>query len=449
VETTTTRTGRLRPLTMGLMLAFGSSASGFTATALAATVGNCNDDGSPGSLRSTIAAAISGDTIDIPAALGCSTITLATGSGAIPIGVSDLAIDGHGAVTIDGGEYSVVPREGSILYHFGFGTLRVYGVTMQNAVYRGSAHANGGCIYSRGNVTLQYSTLQNCSVEPASAATAVRGGAVSAQGEVTLKYSNVSGNRIVPASDSPGAGGGIYSGIGFYSAYSTISDNLAGGKTFGGGVFTPGHGNVTVRGTTISGNHAYSMGGLSVYATPNSAPTTTISNSTISGNTADFLVAGALTTQNAYVYNSTFAFNVATIANVAGLYAAAELELQSSILANNFGATGEDDMFAFDATGTNNIVVATPVTPPAGTSSACPRLAPLADNGGLTQTHALAKNSPAIDNGNNVAQLQFDQRGNGFAREAPTGKPDIGAFERHASDSNDFVFGGQFEGRCD
>ncbi len=61
-----------------------------------------------------------------------------------------------------------------------------------------------------------------------------------------------------------------------------------------------------------------------------------------------------------------------------------------------------------------------------------PMLAPLADNGGPTWTHAIAPGSPAIDNGNPWTTLSTDQRGfprrydgdgNGVAN------PDIGAFE--------------------
>jgi len=64
-----------------------------------------------------------------------------------------------------------------------------------------------------------------------------------------------------------------------------------------------------------------------------------------------------------------------------------------------------------------------------------PMLGPLADNGGPTETHALLEGSPAINKGNNAFAvdpdgnpLQFDQRGQGFAR-IVGGSVDIGAFE--------------------
>src|SRR5262249_32612057 len=59
-----------------------------------------------------------------------------------------------------------------------------------------------------------------------------------------------------------------------------------------------------------------------------------------------------------------------------------------------------------------------------------PMLAPLANNGGTTQTHALLPGSPAINAGSNVANLATDQRG--FQRVAG-GQVDIGAYESGAA----------------
>src|SRR5262249_14792006 len=63
-----------------------------------------------------------------------------------------------------------------------------------------------------------------------------------------------------------------------------------------------------------------------------------------------------------------------------------------------------------------------------------PLLGPLANNGGLTFTHALLPGSPALDAGNNaIVTVATDQRG--AARIADSGDPDatatvdIGAFE--------------------
>ena len=58
-----------------------------------------------------------------------------------------------------------------------------------------------------------------------------------------------------------------------------------------------------------------------------------------------------------------------------------------------------------------------------------PLLAPLAFNGGPTQTHALKKGSPAINHGSNPDGLTTDQRGTPFARQLGSAV-DIGAYER-------------------
>jgi hypothetical protein len=65
-----------------------------------------------------------------------------------------------------------------------------------------------------------------------------------------------------------------------------------------------------------------------------------------------------------------------------------------------------------------------------------PKLGPLQDNGGPTQTHALLEGSPAIDAGDNTDAPEFDQRGEGFPRIDPvTGIIDIGAFEFQSESS--------------
>src|SRR5262249_26963663 len=58
-----------------------------------------------------------------------------------------------------------------------------------------------------------------------------------------------------------------------------------------------------------------------------------------------------------------------------------------------------------------------------------PLLAPLAFNGGKTQTHASKNGSLAINRGTNSAGLTTDQRGPGHARKLGAAV-DIGAFEK-------------------
>ena len=112
------------------------------------------------------------------------------------------------------------------------------------------------------------------------------------------------------------------------------------------------------------------------------------------------------------------------------------LELQSTIVANN---TATMPNYAADIggnsnvtiTGANNLVVTSDPIVPGDTLSSDPLLQPLADSGGPTLTHALGDGSPAIDMGNNIDDLEFDQRGAGFARVVGAAT-DIGALEVQA-----------------
>jgi hypothetical protein len=98
-------------------------------------------------------------------------------------------------------------------------------------------------------------------------------------------------------------------------------------------------------------------------------------------------------------------------------------------------------------TGADDLITSSTVTVPLGTSNKCPLLAPLADNGGATLTHALLINSPAIDAGNNTTNKAFDQRGTGYARVVGP-HADIGAFERQAGEIDDVILISKFETRC-
>jgi hypothetical protein len=76
-----------------------------------------------------------------------------------------------------------------------------------------------------------------------------------------------------------------------------------------------------------------------------------------------------------------------------------------------------------------------------GTLTGNPMLAPLANHGGLTRTHALLPLSPAVNAGINVFGSIYEQRGSGFLREVPSGSPDIGAYERQVNDDEIFYDG--------
>ena len=110
----------------------------------------------------------------------------------------------------------------------------------------------------------------------------------------------------------------------------------------------------------------------------------------------------------------------------------------------------ELDAGSLDGTisGAANLILAAQATTmtPADTSTGCPRLAPLLDNGGLTRTHAILPFSAAMNAGNNLDNLATDQRGSGFAR-VEGFDPDIGAYEWNQT-SGDVINSSGFE-NCD
>jgi hypothetical protein len=191
---------------------------------------------------------------------------------------------------------------------------------------------------------------------------------------------------------------------------------------------------------TIDTNTAAFDGGLNHFGfTANDV--LSINQSTVSGNHASISRGGLYTNKPLIVRNSTIANNQA--AACGGIYAANTVYIASSIFAGN----SSDDAACVDLrssgaiSGGLSLVGVVNQTLPDGTLVGNPRLTPLADHGGLTRTHGLSLNSPAIDAGSNPNGYEFDQRKDGFAR--VVGEIDIGAFERQADD--DELFYGGFD----
>jgi hypothetical protein len=396
-------------------------------------VANCDDSGA-GSLRATVAAATSGDTVDL-SQLPCSTITLT--SGAISFFKTDLNITGPGASSfaIDGG------GKFSIFRHAGTGTLSVSGLTLTNG-YLNQYYGHGGCVFSQANVNLQNVTVSSCVVQGGYA----RGGGIFAVGNLTLVNTLITGNTA-NGEDLTSSGGGFLVGGTLLMQNSTLSNNAAvvsptGQFAVAGGADT--FGNVVIQGSTISGNQAINVAAIVFEA--KGTQTAMMINSTVSGNIATFggPFGSLFTSIPLTIYNSTIAFNTGT--GCGGLYAAyARVTLQSSILAGN---SVRDLGLVAGATvvGANNLI-SQAASVPAGTIRACPRLLPLADNGGVTLTHVLLQSSPAIDMGNNTMSLANDQRGIGFPRVFGA-TADIGAFEWQGA-TDDRIFNSGFEFTCD
>ncbi len=414
------------------------------------TVNNCNDSGS-GSLRAAIASANTGDTID----LSNRNCTISLTSGEIAFSQKDLIITGPGAdkLTIDGGYSS--GHYNRIFNHGGNGTLNISGVTLTDAKYKtlNNDFAHGGCILSDGQVVLDSATLTDCSTRAANGYIA-SGSAIDAVNGVVLLDSVITGN-FANAGSATGAawGAAVYCHGDLTVKYSTVSENSAfggSGDNTGGGIRT-GYGDVYILASTIANNTADVYGGIHITNNTGSH-TARIFNSTISSNSVSFGTGGLGSAIPTTIANSTIAFNSsAGTNNGAGVrILSASADIQSSIIAENTSQSGLSDLdvaSATSVTGANNLITQTVGTAPGGTLTACPLLGRLSDNGGLTQTHRLLANSPAIDAGNNnTGDFANDQRGSGHQRTYGSAT-DIGAFE-DAGGTSDEIFRSEFENRC-
>ena len=203
---------------------------------------------------------------------------------------------------------------------------------------------------------------------------------------------------------------------------------------------------LTVTNSTISGNTAGYGGGICNGAGGGNGPaaSVTVSNSTLSSNSAA-VDGGGIYNSGGYrslaslnVKNCTLSGNSAT-GNGGGIYnhgvqaSNAQLELGSTIL--DAGSLGEN---IFNDVGTVNSVgynVSSDdggglLTGPGDQIKTDPQLGPLQNNGGSTFTHALLPGSTAINAGapSFTPPPFYDQRGPSFER-VVSGRIDIGSFE--------------------
>lgn len=405
---------------------------GGAASASVLPVSSCDDDGSPGTLRSVVGSAHNNDTVDLQS-LACSTISLADEIGSVYVGVDNLVIRANVAnpVNIGAGFHQ------RVLLHAGTGHISLVGLNISGGMYL----EPGGCVRSAGSVYLSGSSVSNCHGTD-------KGGGIYAAFDLELVHARITGN-VVDAHDTS-RGGGVYVGRDFTMRDgSTISGNLAASYATvhgrGGGAYVGG--NVSVIRSTISGNTADSAGGL---AAAGAGQTFYLGNSTVSGNTAAAAGGIRFGPSKLLIYNSTIAFNQTTAAHPSSICLNAAVcayvpplgpapALHSTIIASNTNAaTGANaDLYSFQQpTGAKNLIVSANVAPP-GTLSGDPQLGPLSDNGGPTQTHALAGASPAIDAGDPDGWA-IDQRGSPRVFGAAA---DIGSYERQ----NDIIFANGFQ----
>jgi hypothetical protein len=387
------------------------------------TVTNPSDH-DPGSLRATIAAAETGDTILFDASLSGDAITLTSGQLLLD---KDLTIEGSGNLTVSGNNASRV-----------FDVLPgVYATLTDLTLTRGflqassgtvSTEANsGGAIYNAATLTLSHCTVSASNVNVLGVSVNAYGGGIANTGTLTLTDCTIAGNSAQGLGPRC-YGGGISSTGTLTLCNCTVADNrlsapevAAAGEALGGGVYTTGSAALT--NCTVAGNSATSSSFSSA------APASSAGGG--------IYALGGLDLSNITVTrNSTAVIAFGTRAGGGVYFRGSGAELANSMLADNTAAeAGPDAWGPFVSRGYNLIGKADGstgwgLTDLTGTTAAPldARLGPLTDNGGPTRTVALWAGSPALNAGDPSLLGTPDQRG-----VIRTGGVNIGAFQASAS----------------
>ena len=219
-----------------------------------------------------------------------------------------------------------------------------------------------------------------------------------------------------------GAGGALYVLGAATIGGTTFTGNSSGGD--GGAIYNRGTNIIT--GSTFTGNSAGKRGGA-INTCCSSSSLVLMTNSTLSANSASDLGGAIQADGPVTLVNVTLSGNTAPKAGAVWNDNNGSVTLFNTLVASSgtnnlaggtFASLGHN--LSSDNSGTAWL------TAPGDRNNADPRLGPLSDNGGPTQTHALLSGSPAIDAGENNGAPGVDQRG----VKRPQGVAvDIGAFE--------------------
>jgi predicted outer membrane repeat protein len=299
-----------------------------------------------------------------------------------------------------------------------------------------STNEDGGAVFVVGNTTTPTTaTFGNCILSNDFALNG--GGGLCTDGTVTVKMTT-----CTISDDTAGQGGGVCNSGGTVVLTQCTLSNDSCPQSGGGGGFENGAGTGTVTACTFSNDSAYAGGGMY-----NRGPAT-VSNCTFSNNTARAGGGGAIynvplsgTGFTLDVTNCTIANNSAVNNSGGGIYnvAGTTLNLTNTIAAENTATSSGPDVFGVINTADHNLIgdgggmsITTDqggnLVGGNGNPVIDPRLGPLQNNGGTTQTLALLADSPAIGQADNAKAPTTDQRGH--KRVDQVGEvTDIGAFE--------------------
>jgi predicted outer membrane repeat protein len=357
-----------------------------------------------------ISLAASGDTIQIAAATYQENLS-------IPF---NLTLNGAKAATtiVDGTNTANVFTVGAGI------SLALSNLTIE----KGVGYTGGGGVDNSGTLTVNKSNFYTN--------TALSGGAILNTGTAKISNTNFSGNSPYFFGHSASCGA-IDNRSTMTITASTFFNNYANNNLTSGGAICNG-GTLTITRSTFSTNSSQGNNGGYGGAIYNYAGTLSVTNSTFSQNSAT-TSGGAIYSQGGTVQisNSTFGTNPENMGGGGALSnAGSSVLIQNSIVANtanggNCAGTITSDGYNLSSDATCNF------NNTGDLNNTDPKLGPLQNNGGPTQTEALQLGSPAIDAGNPSGctdsqghLLKTDQRGAPRPDKEDTGGCDMGAYER-------------------
>jgi len=313
-------------------------------------------------------------------------------------------------------------------------------VIINSFLLRNYGKEAGGGLSNKGTTEITNSTL--------SENYAGYGGGFINFGTVIINNSNISKNHVRAV-----GGGGFYNDFGtVIITNSTFSENSGGGISNlgtviinnsifsynyfkdlgrGGGIYNSRDSEVTVANSFFFQNDAFIGGGI------DNGGIITIINSTFSKNSANTYGGGLNNRGTTTIINSTLSENIANMGNNLSNQGTFRnrLHLKNTLIANS---PQGNDCFSDKALDThiNNLIEDGTCSEGAiNLITGDPKLLPLANNGGPTPTHALAKDSPALDQGDDTECPETDQRGQSRPQDGNNDGQahcDIGAFERES-----------------
>jgi CSLREA domain-containing protein len=335
--------------------------------------------------------------------------------GALNLVQSSIQGNSHGGLYNDGG--AVIAENASFVNNLGgYAIINVNNASLVMNSSILSGNQGGGVENSGSNASLTGVQILNNTL----------GGGVYNHGSFVtnlhIQQSLIQGNSAT-------SGGGVHNaGVGATATIQTTrlaanSAAVAGGAVFNNGI-------MTLTACLIDQNSARTGGGVDQYG-----GSLTLTNVTLSGNTASDNGGGMYIRHDASLVNVTLNANQANGQDTGGnLFNEWQVSLRNTIVANSdvdgncynsggwVNSLGNNldtaDTCGFHSSGD---LINTPA-----------QLAPLADNGGPTWTHALLTTSPAIDHGSNIGCPLADQRGEPRPVDGDhDGQPicDMGAFE--------------------